>query len=179
MVNIGPSFPMSFRRVLCGRGDGGRLADNHDSFMAVALEAARAAYDRGEVPVGAALVIDGLVVETDHNRTIEFRDPSAHAETLVLSRAARAGHDLGRATLYVTLEPCIMCAGAIVLSRVGTLVYGADDPKAGAVRSLYTAVTDTRLNHRCRVVHGVCAGEASDLLKRFFRELRLAAADRR
>jgi len=155
------------------------LAENHDYFMAFALDAARAAGDRGEVPVGAALVINGHVVESDHNRTIEFGDPSAHAEALVLSRAARAGLDLGAATLYVTLEPCIMCAGAIVLSRIGTLVYGADDPKAGAVRSLYTAVTDSRLNHRCKVVHGVRAEEASELLKRFFKDLRRAAADRR
>ncbi|HOC99332.1 MAG TPA: nucleoside deaminase, partial [Myxococcota bacterium] len=93
------------------------MAENHDYFMAFALDAARAAGDRGEVPVGAALVINGHV-ESDHNRTIEFGDPSAHAEALVLSRAARAGLDLGAATLYVTLEPCIMCAGAIVLSRI-------------------------------------------------------------
>lgn len=140
--------------------------------MAVAFAQAEAAFNAGEVPVGAAVVIDGVVVAADHNRIRELKDPSAHAEMLVLGRAAREGFDLRGATLYVTLEPCVMCAGAIVLSRIKTLVYGADDPKTGAVRSLYTVVTDSRLNHQCKVIHGVGASRSSEILKSFFEMLR-------
>jgi len=142
--------------------------------MAVAFERAREAFEAGEVPVGAALVIDGRVVASDRNRVEEFHDPSAHAEALVIRQAAREGFDLRKSTLYVTLEPCVMCSGAIVLSRVRTVVYGADDPKAGAVRSLYTVLSDSRLNHHCRVVHGVGAERSSEMLKQFFRNLRPA-----
>lgn len=148
------------------------MSGSHDEFMALALEAARAAFDEGEVPVGAVLLVDGQVVAVDHNRVVRSGNPTAHAEMLVLSAAAGAGHDLRGSTLYVTLEPCLMCAGAIVLSRVGTLVYGADEPKTGAVRSLYTVLSDSRLNHRCRVVNGICADESATLLKKFFDALR-------
>ena len=148
------------------------MPGSHDEFMTVAYQAALTAYEQGEVPVGAALVIDGEVVAVDHNRVVQSGDPTAHAEVLVLRAAAQAGHDMRGSTLYVTLEPCVMCAGAIVLSRVGTLVYGADEPKSGAVRSLYTVVTDSRLNHRCRVVHGIGAQASAVLLRKFFDELR-------
>lgn len=140
--------------------------------MAVAFDRAEQAFAAGEVPVGAALVVDGRVVAADRNRVVELHDPSAHAETLVLRQAARDGVDLRNATLYVTLEPCVMCSGAIVLARLKTVVYAADDPKTGAVRSLYTVLSDSRLNHNCRVVHGIGAERSSALLKTFFQNLR-------
>ncbi len=148
------------------------MAGSHEQFMAVAFERAEEAFRAGEVPVGAALVVDGQVVASDRNRVIELRDPAAHAETLVLAAAARAGVDSRGATLYVTLEPCVMCSGAIVLNRLKSVVYAADDAKAGAVRSLYTVLSDSRLNHRCAVVHGVGADRSAALLKTFFQNLR-------
>jgi tRNA(adenine34) deaminase len=140
--------------------------------MSAAFAEAEEAFKAGEVPVGAVVVVDGAVVAADRNRIRELNDPTAHAELLVLGRAAREGIDLRRATLYVTLEPCMMCAGAIVLSRIKTLVYGADDPKTGAVRSLYTVLSDSRLNHQCQVIHGVGAARSSQILKGFFEMLR-------
>lgn len=142
-------------------------------WMGLALELARAAAEAGEVPVGAVLVVDGRLVASASNLRESARDPTAHAELLVIRRAART---LGRwrvgGTLYVTLEPCTMCAGAVVLARVDRLVYGARDPKAGAVRSLYTAADDVRLNHRVALTEGVRAEEASALLRDFFRARR-------
>jgi len=140
--------------------------------MAVAFARAEEAFEAGEVPVGAALVVDGRVVASDRNRVVELHDPAAHAETLVLTAAARGGVELRGATLYVTLEPCVMCSGAIVLSRLKTVVYAADDAKAGAVRSLYTVLSDPRLNHRCNVMHGIGAERSAALLKKFFQNLR-------
>lgn len=148
------------------------MAGSCDRFMEAAFGMAEAAFDAGEVPVGAVLVVDDRIVASDRNRMIETRDPAAHAEVLVLRAAAASGVDLRCATLYVTLEPCVMCCGAIVLSRLRSVVYAADDPKAGAARSLYTVLSDSRLNHNCRVVHGVDAERSSALLKRFFRNLR-------
>lgn len=142
--------------------------------MERALELARRAAGRGEVPVGAVLVApDGSTVE-DHNRTRELSDPTAHAEVLVLREAARRQGDfrLEGHTLYVTLEPCAMCAGAVVLGRVPRLVYGAADPKAGMCGSLEDLVRDERLNHRAEVTPGVRAEEAGELLRDFFRERR-------
>lgn len=142
-------------------------------WMGVALELARAAAAAGEVPVGAVLVVDGRLVASAGNLRESARDPTAHAELLVIRRAART---LGRwrvgGTLYVTLEPCTMCAGALVLARVDRLVYGARDPKAGAVRSLYGVADDARLNHRMALAEGVRAEEASALLRDFFRARR-------
>jgi tRNA(adenine34) deaminase len=142
--------------------------------MRVALEQAEAAAAAGEVPVGACLVLDGREVARGHNRTIAERDPAAHAEIVVLRKAGRllGDHRVG-GTLYVTLEPCLMCMGAMVQARVDRLVFGALDPKAGAAISLYRIAEDARLNHRFDVTQGVCAEEAGALLSRFFGELRL------
>lgn len=142
--------------------------------MARALEQARLAALRGEVPVGAVLVRDGRLVAEGHNRTVTDADPTAHAEMVVLRRAARNQGDfrLEEATLYVTLEPCAMCAGAVVLARVPRVVYGATDPKAGMAGTLGNLLQDPRLNHRCQVTAGVLAGPSGDLLRRFFRARR-------
>jgi tRNA(adenine34) deaminase len=149
-----------------------RLTDADDRhWMAEALAEAAKALDEGEVPVGAVLVVNGLPLAADHNRREQLRDPTAHAELLTVRRAAAAlgGWRLTGATLYVTLEPCAMCAGALVLARVDRLVYGADDPKAGAVQSLYRLCDDPRLNHRLAVTAGVEAEASARLLRSFFR----------
>jgi len=142
--------------------------------MARALEMARAAWVRGEVPVGAVLVRDGQVMAEAHNRTISDADPTAHAELLAIRRGAAVQGDfrLEECTLYVTLEPCAMCCGAIVLGRVPRVVYGAPDPKAGMAASLGNLLQDPRRNHRCSVTAGVLEGSAGDLLRGFFRERR-------
>lgn len=142
--------------------------------MRRALELAREAARRDEVPVGAVLVgPDGLVAE-DHNRTGELSDPTAHAEVRVLRRGGGRSGDwrLTDHTLYVTLEPCAMCAGAVVLARLARLVFGAADPKAGMCGSLGNLVQDPRLNHRVEVTGGVLAEEAAGLLRSFFRARR-------
>ncbi len=142
--------------------------------MALALEEARAAAAEGEVPVGAVLVCAGEAWARAHNRTRALRDPTAHAELLVLREAAARQGDwrLTGSTLYVTLEPCPMCAGALVLGRVARLVYGASDPKAGMCGTLANVVQDERLNHRLEVVRGVAEAEAAALLSEFFRRRR-------
>lgn len=142
--------------------------------MARALELARAAWARGEVPVGAVLVREGRVVSEGHNRTLTQADPTAHAEVVALRAAARAQGDfrLEGTTLYVTLEPCTMCCGALVLGRVPRVVYGASDPKAGMAGSLGNLLQDPRLNHRCAVTPGILAETAGDLLRTFFQERR-------
>ena len=142
--------------------------------MREALDLARGAAARGEVPVGAVAVHEGLVVGHGANAREAARDPTAHAELAALQRAARK---LGRwrltgVTLYVTLEPCAMCAGAMVLARIDRLVYAASDPKAGAAGSLMDLTSDPRLNHRFPVERGLCAGEAGELLREFFRARR-------
>jgi tRNA(adenine34) deaminase len=143
-------------------------------WMDRALDEARAAEEAGDVPVGAVVVRDGSLVATGRNRREVDQDPTAHAELLAVREAARAlgSWRLEGCELYVTLEPCAMCAGAIVLARVPRLVFGADDPKAGAVGSLYDIARDERLNHRVEVVSGVAADECGALLKRFFRARR-------
>lgn len=143
--------------------------------MARALEMARLGGLRGEVPVGAVLVRGGsMLVAEAHNRTVSDADPTAHAEVTVLRRAAALQGDfrLTDTTLYVTLEPCAMCAGALVLARVPRVVYAASDPKAGMAGTLGNLLDDARLNHRCSVTGGVLADASSDLLKAFFRERR-------
>ena len=144
------------------------------ALMQLALSAARRAGELGEVPVGAVLTIGERVIVTAHNERERLHDPTAHAEILALKRASRI---LGRwrlsdASLYVTLEPCPMCAGALVNSRLSRLIYGALDPKAGAVESLYKLAQDPRLNHRIDVVGGVCGEESAELLRSFFRARR-------
>jgi tRNA(adenine34) deaminase len=142
--------------------------------MSLALAEARRAERHGDVPVGAVVVRNGIVIAARHNERELTRDPTAHAEVLALREAAAAvGHwRLDDCTLYVTLEPCSMCAGAVVNARVRRLVYGAADPKAGAARTLYSIADDARLNHRAEVVTGVLATEAADLLRTFFAERR-------
>lgn len=139
--------------------------------MGCALEQARRAAGRGEVPVGAVVVGPAGLVAEDHNRTRELADATAHAEMLVLRRAAELAGDwrLLDHTLYVTLEPCAMCAGAIVLSRIRRLVFGAPDPKAGMCGSLGNLVQDGRLNHRVDLVSGLRTEECAALLREFFR----------
>jgi len=143
--------------------------------MEAALAEARAALAHGDVPVGAVLLDPGgRTVASDHNRNRLLADPTAHAEMLVLSKAARAAgtERLEGHTLVVTLEPCAMCAMAAVWARLERIVYGAADPKAGAAWSLYNIPQDARLNHRCDLVAGVLAGESAALLEAFFRERR-------
>lgn len=142
--------------------------------MARALESAREAESLGEVPVGAVVVRDDEVLGEGFNRTITDADPTAHAEVVAIRRAAERVGDwrLLESTLYVTLEPCAMCAGAIVLARVPRVVFGASDPKAGMGGSLENLLEDVRLNHRCEVVRGVGREEASRLLEDFFRARR-------
>ena len=142
--------------------------------MAAALDDARAAGAADDVPVGAVIVRDGDAIARASNRTIRDQDPTAHAEMLAIRAAASvlgAWH-LGDCTLYVTLEPCVMCAGALLSARVGRLVYGAADLKAGATASLYNVCADPRLNHNPPVTHGVLAEQAAALLSAFFDERR-------
>lgn len=148
--------------------------DDDERWMGLALEEARAAEALGEVPVGAVIVRGGEVIARGHNLTHTDQDPSAHAEMVAIRRAAAAiGHwRLLDCTLYVTLEPCAMCSGAIVLARIPRLVYAAADPKAGMSGSLENLVQDSRLNHRVDLTTGVLAGEAGDLLRAFFRAKR-------
>lgn len=138
--------------------------------MALALEEARRAAAHGDVPIGAVLVRDGDVVASACNEREHGADPTAHAEILVLRAAARAAGAwrLSGSTVYVTLEPCPMCAGALVLARVDRVVYGAPDPKSGAAYSLYNIVQDPRLNHQLEVREGVRAEESAELLRSFF-----------
>lgn len=138
--------------------------------MAEALAEAEAAPAHDDVPIGAVLVRDDEMVARDHNRREVDTDPTAHAELLVLRAAAKAlgTWRLDGCTLYVTLEPCTMCAGALVLARLGTVVFAADDPKAGAVGALYDVPRDPRLNHNVEVVRGVEAERSAALLRGFF-----------
>jgi tRNA(adenine34) deaminase len=139
-----------------------------------ALRLARAAAVREEIPVGAVIVADGELLAEAHNETIHRRDPTAHAELLAIHRALqRAGEDrLPYATLYVTLEPCAQCAGAIVLAKIGRVVYGAADLRAGMAGSVYDLLRHPRLNHRPEVTGGLFAEDCADLLKRFFQARR-------
>ncbi len=146
-----------------------------EQFMRLALAEAEKAFSEGEVPVGAVIVRDGEVVASAHNGPVALQDPSAHAEILALRSAAsgEGNYRLTGTTLYVTIEPCLMCAGALIHARVSRLVFGAPDPKGGAVASLYSVLDDNRLNHRIRVTGGVLAEECGEIMSRFFREKRL------
>jgi len=138
--------------------------------MQAALEEARAAAQRGEVPIGAVIVVDGSVVARAGNQTITDCDPTAHAEIVALRAAAKSigNYRLLNASLYVTIEPCAMCAGAMIQARIARLVYGPEDPKGGAVRSCFTVLSDSRTNHRVEVTSGVLADDAVSLLQTFF-----------
>jgi tRNA(adenine34) deaminase len=146
------------------------METDHERLMSRAIAEAEAAGAHGDVPIGAVVVVEGEVVAAAHNRREVDADPTAHAEILALREAARArGHwRLDGATLYVTLEPCAMCAGALVLARLDRVVFGADDPKAGAVGALWDIPRDPRLNHSVEVVRGVRAERCSTLLREFF-----------
>ncbi len=143
-------------------------------WMQVALREAERAFDAGEVPVGAVIVKDGEIVGRGHNQVERLRDPTAHAEMIALTAACETlgTRFLDGCTLYVTLEPCPMCAGAIVWARIERLVFGAFDEKAGAASTLYNIVQDPRLNHQVDVLSGVAADEAAALLQTFFRQRR-------
>ena len=146
-----------------------------DAAMQVAIDEAGLAPAHGDVPIGAVVVHDGRIVARRHNEREALGDPTAHAEILALRAAAAQvgdGWRLDGATLVVTLEPCPMCAGAAVAARVGRVVYGAADPKAGACGSLYNLCSDPRLNHEATVVHGVRADECGEVLRAFFAERR-------
>jgi tRNA(adenine34) deaminase len=145
-----------------------------DFFMRMALEEATLAYNKGEVPVGAVLVKDGKVIAKTHNQRETLKDPTGHAEIIALKHGSK-GEDNWRLTgytLYVTKEPCIMCAGAMVNARLGRLIYGCKDEKGGAVNSLYSVLSDKRLNHQVEVLSGVLEEECSEILKKFFRNRR-------
>lgn len=143
-------------------------------FMDLALEEADRAATAGEVPVGAVVVLDGRVIARGHNAPIAQRDPTAHAEIVALRAAARelGNYRLPGVTLYSTVEPCVMCCGAVVHARVARLVYGAADPKAGAVESLFRLLEDAHLNHHVEVTAGVRAAEGGSRLSEFFRTRR-------
>ncbi len=139
-------------------------------YMRLALEEAQAAARAGEVPVGAIVVLDGRVLARGSNRTIADCDPTAHAELIVLRGAAKqlGNYRLGGASLYVTIEPCSMCAGAMLQARIARLVYGCDDPKGGAVRSCFAVLDHPALNHRVEVTPGVLSEECAAALQAFF-----------
>jgi tRNA(adenine34) deaminase len=146
----------------------------HRDYMGLALEEARLALELGEVPVGAILVRAGQVVARAHNLKETWRDPTAHAEILALKMGAEAlgSWRLTGTTLYVTLEPCPMCAGALIQSRVDTLVYGSPDPKTGAVESVVNLVQHPSFNHQLEVIAGIREEECRELLQKFFQKLR-------
>ena len=156
---------LSSKRVLCSRD-----MDSDVRFMQQALEEARASAAAGEVPVGAVLVHDGKILARSGNRTIRDCDPTAHSEMVVLREASRAlgNYRLAGTALYVTVEPCSMCAGAIIQARVPRLVYGCDDPKGGAVRSCFEILTHPRLNHQVEVTTGILASDCAAILQSFF-----------
>jgi tRNA(adenine34) deaminase len=146
----------------------------HDYFMQLALQEAEYAMAENEVPVGAVIVYEGRIIAAAHNQREQLRDPTAHAEMIAITQAAalRGSWRLDGCTLFVTLEPCAMCAGAIVQARIPAVVYGAADPKAGAVETLYHLLDDPRLNHRAAVVSGVLAEACGQILTRFFQQQR-------
>jgi len=140
--------------------------DNH--WMELAIAQAQLAFDADEIPVGAVLVREDTLILADHNRTNELNNPLAHAEMLILQKIQESEKYLADFTLYVTLEPCLMCSGAIILSRLGRLVFGCHDPKTGVVGSVYNVMTDRHFNHHPEVVSGVLPDRCAGLLKKFF-----------
>ena len=153
------------------------MAQLHEEYMRLALAEAKKAGQMGEVPVGAILVSDNRdILSAAHNRTIVLADPTAHAEILALRKAAHKinNYRLLDTTLYVTVEPCIMCMGAIIHARIANIVFGAGDPKWGAAGSLYDFSEDERLNHRVTITRGVCEEESRSLMQDFFRARRVS-----
>jgi tRNA(adenine34) deaminase len=160
-----PLPELSSKRVVCSRD-----MDADIGLMEQALEDARASAAAGEVPIGALLVYEGQIIARSGNRTIRDCDPTAHAEMVVLREGSRklGNYRLAGTTLYVTVEPCSMCAGGIIQARVPRLVYGCDDPKGGAVRSCFEMLNHPRLNHRVEVSAGILANECAAILQSFF-----------
>ena len=148
--------------------------DSDLEFMQEALVEARAAASAGEVPIGAVLAHDGKILARSGNRTLRDCDPTAHAEIIVLREAARIlnNYRLAGTTLYVTVEPCSMCAGAMIQARIPRLVYGTDDPRGGAVRTCFQILTDPRLNHQVEITSGILATECAAVIQSFFAERR-------
>ena len=146
----------------------------HNHYMRLALGEAKQALLEEEVPIGAIIVRREQVIASAHNQREQLKDPTAHAEMVAITQAAAAvgGWRLEECTLYVTLEPCIMCSGAILQARIPLVVFGATDPKAGAVDSLFHLLSDPRLNHRCQVIPGVMAAECGEILTKFFQAQR-------
>ena len=146
----------------------------HDHYMQLALDEAEQAFREDEAPVGAVIVYDDRIIAQAHNQREQLHDPTAHAEMIAITQAAESLQSwrLDGCTLYVTLEPCPMCAGAILQARIPLVVYGAADPKAGAVQTLYQMLDDPRLNHRCQVIAGVLAEPCGQILSRFFQQQR-------
>ncbi|MEX2560438.1 MAG: tRNA adenosine(34) deaminase TadA [Pirellulales bacterium] len=146
----------------------------HDDYMRLALAEAQQAFDEDEVPIGAVIVHQERVIASAHNQREQLRDPTAHAEMIAITQAAEAigSWRLDDCLLYVTLEPCPMCAGAVLQARIPWLIYGVADPKAGAVHTLYRLLGDARLNHRCQTASGVLAEPCAEILRRFFQRKR-------
>jgi len=155
------------------------MSESHESYMEMALEQAEAAGAAGEVPIGAVLVgADGRIITTEGNQVITRSDPTAHAEMICLREAARqmGNYRLLNTTLYVTIEPCLMCMGALIHARVATIVFGAPDPKWGGAGSIYDFASDQRLNHHPATIHGICEDRCRRLLQDFFRARRKSIA---
>jgi tRNA(adenine34) deaminase len=165
---FGGPFSRIFSRAMLTPDMETAEADN--SLMQLALEEARAAAIAGEVPIGALIVHEGKILARSGNRTIRDCDPTAHAEMVVIREAAHAllNYRMAGTTLYVTLEPCSMCAGAIIQARIPRVVYGADDPKGGAVRSCFEVLTSSVLNHQVEIASGILAADCASLLQSFF-----------
>lgn len=146
----------------------------HKKFMLSALREAKKAYLLGEVPVGAVIVKDGKIIARGHNQNITKNDPTAHAEIVVLRKAAKkiGNYRLTDTDMYVTVEPCPMCAGALVYARIKKVFYATEDPKSGACRSVFNIVNNKKLNHRINFESGLCKEEAKNLLQKFFQERR-------
>ncbi|MHC4913663.1 MAG: tRNA adenosine(34) deaminase TadA [Planctomycetota bacterium] len=153
--------------------------NDDERYMGVAIESAKVAEENGDVPIGAVIVRDGQIIGKAYNQREQLQDPTAHAEIIALTQAAAALENwhLNGCTMYVTLEPCPMCAGALVLSRTDRLVYGCDDPKAGACGTMYNIVADGRLNHRLQVTTGVLEEECKQQLQEFFKKRRNEKAE--
>jgi len=151
------------------------MKKNDEAFIRLALEEARAAYAAGEVPVGAVITRGDDMLAKAHNSSIMMNDPSAHAEIVAIRKAGGkiGNYRLAGTTLYVTLEPCVMCAGAIIQARISRVVFGTDDPRIGGVISLYRILDDKRLNHSVKITRGILKDECAEILSRFFREKRV------
>jgi tRNA(adenine34) deaminase len=178
--SVGCAFESRRARSIASMGSATKTANepDHERWMRAALAEAEAAAAEGEVPVGCVVVHEGRIVGRGHNRTEALKDPTAHAEIVALGAAATAIDNwrLSGATVYVTIEPCLMCVGALVLARPDLVVYGARDPKFGCLGSRYDIARDNRFNHELKVVEGVLATEAGDLLKKFFQSRRSASS---